>query len=1090
MKSNNKNLNPRYYVKNSKLKFPNKRYCVSPENKTFDDKWSDWLQLVKKFYNEKQISPLFVNKESDNRPFLEISINNNVMEALLDTGASQTVLGKKGFNSVLSMDLEIQYNQTNFNVTTADGQSQQVIGIVNLPITLRGMTKTVKTLIIPSIKNNLILGVDFCKLFGLNLDFPNKSFAINDLPTDLSFNSENFLCSIMSESDLSNSQKVILESVIKKFEGISSTSTLGCTTLVEHQIELTESEPFKQRNFSMSPYMQKHLNAQIDEMLRLGVITTSKSPYSSNVILVKKPSGEYRLCFDGRRLNSITKKDSYPLPNLTQTLDKVRDAHFLTAIDLKHAFWQIKLTPDSREKTAFSVIGKGHFEFTRMPFGLCNSAQQLQRLIDRLFDPSIEQHIFTYLDDLVVVNKTFDEHIETLLKVFNILKSANLTVNVAKCKFCKSSLSFLGYIVDKDGLHPNPDKVQSIVDYPRPKNTTEVKRFLGMASWYRRFIQDFSELTAPITELIKGRQKRQSITWTDAAEKSFEVLKQRLITAPVLASPNFDKPFVLQCDASNYALGCVLTQGEGENERVVSYASRTLTKPERNYTVTELELLSLVFGVSKFRCYIQGVKFKVITDHSSLLWLKRLQNPSGRLARWAVHLSQYDFDIEHRSGKLNVVPDALSRAVANVSSVKVKSDKWYQNMIERVNNNPELYPQWYVENNNLYKYVRSKHNINTNFREWKLVIPKENRLNILKENHDSPLSAHFGCNKTYNRVCGKYYWPGMKSDIKKYVYKCEICNQQKVSQLGQIGLMGAPKNINQPFQLLSCDIAGPYPKSKLNNCYLLVVIDWFTKFTFIHRMKRATAKEICSYIENHIFLTFGVPQVMIQDNGSQFISKEFKSLLAKYSINHTWYNARYHPQVNNVERANRVIGTAIRSYIKENHREWDELIPQIANAINTSVHEVTGYSPAMLNFGRELPISGDYYGKISSKNEAPYEFESRDKLASELQKLPELYKEVANRISRSYQRNQKYYNLRKRNIEFNVGDTVYKKNYVLSNAGNYFSSKLAPKFIKCFIRKKISPIIYELVDEDNKNLGRYHVKDLKEAPDDDPNCIR
>lgn len=439
---------------------------------------------------------------------------------------------------------------------------------------------------------------------------------------------------------------------------------------------------------------------------------------------------------------------------------------------------------------------------------------------------------------------------------------------------------------------------------------------------------------------------------------------------------------------------------------------------------------------------------------------------------------------------VNVVPDALSRAVTNIDSVCSKPDKWYAKMLTNVNKNPELYPAWHVENHKLFKFINNKHKLRTNFKEWKLVVPKGDRLNILKECHDDPLASHFGFTKTYHRVCNSYYWPGMKADVKKYVYRCEICHAQKVSQMGRSGLMGSPKNINQPFQLLSCDISGPYPKSKLNNCYLLVVVDWFTKFTFIHRMKRATAKEICNFIENHVFLTFGVPQIMVQDNGSQFTSKEFKDLLTKYSISHVWYNAKYHPQVNNVERANRVIGTAIRSYIKENnHRDWDKLIPQIANAINTCVHEATGYSPAVLTFGRELPTSGGYYGEITSKSNAPVQFENRKKLVSELQKLQDLYKDVANNISKSYLRNKKHYDLRKRNIEFNVGDTVYKRNYVLSDAANYFSAKLAPKFIKCTVVKKLSPIIYELVDEHNKELGRYHVKDLKQAPDDDPQRI-
>lgn len=1072
---------------------------------------TEHFELTNNSSSDELISPIFIKNLNDLRPYVPISCEDITLTALLDTGAMKSVLGK---NSHI-MFSEFHHNLANTDQTsvlTADGNSQRVLGHLTLPITCNQITKDVEFLIVPTIQHRVILGIDFCRMFNLNVDFPENTYEVNIMqtfsepsctelshincqnPSSVSANNtslneiivkEKFSdISVVKENDLSNEQREKLNQVIKQFSTLVS-DKLGCTDLITHKIEVTCSDPFRKRPFLLSPYMQKHVNSEINKMLELGVIRPSRSPYCSNILLVPKASGEMRLCFDGRALNSVTIKDRYPLPNLNQILSKVRDAHFLSSIDLKHAFWQIKLEENSCEKTAFAVVGRGHFEFVRMPFGLCNSAQTLQRLMDRLFDPAIEKNIFIYLDDLVLVNSTFEEHLETLTKVYITLKSAGLTINLEKCKFCRPSLSFLGYVVDKNGLHSNPERVSAVVNYSRPSNVTEIKRFIGMVGWYQRFIKGYSDLIVPLNELIKGRAKRQSIKWTEAAEISFQKLKQCLITTPVLTNPDFSKQFIIQTDASNVAVAAVLIQGEGEEERVISYASKTLTKCERNWTVTEREAYAIIFAINKFRCYIEGSHFKIITDHFSLLWLNRLQGHTGRLARWSIFLSQFDYEIHHRSGKNLIVADALSRSI-EISSLCENIDKWYQKMLQKVQADPEKYPLWAVKDNTLFKHIETNHNINTNIKRWKLVVPKSKISEILYENHDSPLSCHLGFKKTLNRIMEQYFWPGMRSDIKKYLRKCRVCNEQKVSQLGKVGLMGAPKQIDIPFQLISVDIMGPFPKSKLNNQYLLVVVDWFTKYTFLHRMKRATTKEICNFMENSVFLQFGVPMTIVCDNGSQFISKEFKALLSSYNVKNIWYNAKYHPQINFCERANRVIKTAIRSYIKDDkHNLWDSHIPKIASAICTSVHDVTGYSPSFLTFGRIVPLSGDYYGKLDSKVSSPYKFEDRSKFITELNKLPEIYENVSKAIQASYKRNQKYYNLRKRNIEYEEGDFVYKKNYILSDASRQFSAKLAPAFVRCKVNKKISRLIYELVDEQGKNIGRYHIKSLKSAPVED-----
>lgn len=1059
--------------------------------------WNNWLNTVKLFYQVRSVSPLFAEVSNDNRPYVHIQLRDRTINALIDTGSNKNIIGGPLLNYLFSMSLPINYDHL-INVTTADGKLQPVLGTVKLSFKLDNKPHEVECLIVPSVNHPIVLGINFCQKVGLSLDFDNNYYYCKSLISTLSSKTVSDVDSttkigLTPQQNLSLEQNRSLEKIIQNFKSLA-TDDLKYTPLIQHKIELTSSEPFRQRTFPLSPYMQSHMNREVDRLLKLNIIRPSKSPYNSNVILVKKPSGEYRLCFDGRKLNSITKPDSYPLPNLQQILDKLKNAKYLTSIDLKQAFFQIKLEDESCEKTAFRVIGKGLYEFCRMPFGLVSSAQTMQRLMDRLFDPSeIESNVFVYLDDLIIVNDSFSKHIETLNRVYHILKSANLTINIEKCKFCQSSLAFLGYIVDKDGLHTNPEKVSAIQNLPIPKTYSDVKRIVGMASWYRRFIQNFSDLVAPLNNLIKGRKKGQKIQWTEDAEKAFEELKNRLSTAPVLANPDFTKIFTLQVDASNIALGCVLTQGEGEEEKVIAYASRTLTKSEKNFTTTEKELLAVIFATNKFRSYIEGTRCKVITDHAALLWLLKIQNPSGRLARWAIQLSQYDMEVIHRKGKLNIIPDTLSRNIhldIINENEETKTDKWYQNMIQRVTTHPEKFKDWHIADGKIYKFVNPLHNIYTNEKQWKLVPPKPNRLKIFQDYHDSPLAAHFGVNKTYNRILNEYYWPGLRKDVKKYISQCQICQEQKVSQLGKIGLMGNPKNINQPFQLISADIMGPFPKSKSGNIYLLNIVDWFTKYTFIFPLKKANSKIICKLIENNVFLTHGVPQIIVVDNGSQFVSQEFKSLLNKYKIDQTWYNARYHPQVNNVERANRVIGTAIRSYIKTSHREWDNHISEITSAINQSIHEVTGFSPNFLNFGRHIPISGDFYPKIKNRNLSPFEFSSRDVIVNELNKLPELYIEVAKKINDSYVRNKNYYDLRKRDIEFCTGDIVYKRNFVLSDAGKYFSAKLAPRYTKCRVKRKISKLIYELIDENGKSLGRFHIKDLKPSNPDTTSDIQ
>lgn len=321
------------------------------------------------------------------------------------------------------------------------------------------------------------------------------------------------------------------------------------------------------------------------------------------------------------------------------------------------------------------------WQFTVVPFGLTTSAQAMQRLMDGLFN---DQGEFIYIDDIIVISETFDDHMRALNRVFNKLKTANLTVNIEKCVFCRPSLKYLGYIVDKYGLRTDPEKVACIADYQLPVKLKELRRFLGMTSYYRRFIRDFAKIAAPLHDLTKSKSKSKYriLKWNDKAVWAFTELKEAMIEAPVLMTPDFARKFVIQCDASDHSIGGVISQMDEEGEdRPIAFTSRKLRGAELNYTTTEKECLAVIFSVEKFNQYVEGTKFDIITDHSALLWLLNLKELKGRLARWVMRIQQYDFEVKHIKGKLNVVPDAISRftqneiALIDISTTSMDADQ-------------------------------------------------------------------------------------------------------------------------------------------------------------------------------------------------------------------------------------------------------------------------------------------------------------------------------------------------------------------------------------------------------------------------------
>lgn len=1019
---------------------------------------------------------LFTKNSDDIRPYIKVNILQLQVCGLLDTGAVCSILGNNSHILFKEHGFDLHKLPVNQNVKTADGTNLKCLGYMSLPIMYDNKVKVIKFYIVPQITSPMIFGVDFWKQFNLSINlilensqFQNKSY-INSI--DINNGLEEY-------NNLTLSHKHEINSMIKKFENISTEKVgLGRTNMISHRIDTGLHPPIKQRYIPLSPMRQMALEKELDRMLELKVVSPSQSPWNSPVVMVQKPNGDTRLCLDSRAINRISRSDAYPLPYVSQILDKLRDAKYLSSIDLSSAYWQIPFdSEESSEKTAFTVPRRGLFQFNVMCFGLVGASATMQRVMDKLFGPEFDNKVFCFQDDIIIISSSFHEHISLLNRVYEKLKLANFTINMKKSLFCRNELKYLGYVVDKHGLHTDPSKINCILNYPTPTSPKEIKRFLGMCSWYRRFINNFSNISRPLNKLTS---KKIKFEWSQEAEESFNQLKTALVSAPILKCPDFTLPFTIHTDASAYAIGSMLTQNHNGIEHPIAYCSRTLNKNEINYSTTERELLAIIYSLEQFRGYVEGQKCKIVTDHASLLWFYKLKNPTGRLSRWSMRLSQFDFEIEHRKGKENVIPDSLSRIkIESIESfTNGTTDRWYLNMIKNCQRCPRKYPNYLFKDNKLYRHSRNKYKLTVDF-SWKLVVPKEERLELIKKNHDEPTSAHLGIMKTHKRLSLHYFWPSMYKDVLHYVNKCELCKQYKHVNTARPGLMGKPKQVTKPFEGLSCDLLGPLPNSTSRNKYLLVCSDYFTKYVMLFPIRNATGAAISKIIEKQVFLVHGVCKYIFIDNGPQFVSHKFQSLLLKYNIPNIYYNPPYHPQVNQAERAIRNIVQSISLFVKSEHRRWDENIPELQYALNTSVNATTKFTPYFLMHGRESIIDGNLYKNIDKPiPQSQLEVTQSDSHAEKLSELTLIYEKVRKNILTVHNRNAKYYNMRKRHIDLKVGQIVYKKTFFQSDASKHFTEKLAPKFQKCIVSAKLSPLVYTLKSLEGKVLGNFHIKDI------------
>ena len=449
---------------------------------------------------------------------------------------------------------------------------------------------------------------------------------------------------------------------------------MGVTSLVEHEINTQGAMPIKQYARRVPHAMKGKVKDLVEEMLRKDVIQSTHSPWASPIVLVAKKDGSTRFCVDYRRLNAVTKPDVFPLPRIDDCLDVLEGVRYFSTLDLDSGFWQVKMQEESAEKTAFATHCVT-FEFKVMPFGLINAPSTFQRLMERVLEGLTPAKCQVYIDDVLVIGSTFDQHLANLEAVFKRLREAQLKLKPTKCRLMQGEVRYLGYQVSAEGIAPDPAKLEAVKSYPAPTDVRKLRSFIGLASYYRRFVPNFAKIARPLHNLTKKDVKFQ---WTERCQEAFEQLRDVLVEAPVLAYPDFGLPFRLETDASGNGLGAVLSQEREGVVRPVAYASRSLHGAEERYSATELEALGVVWAVKQFRHYLYGQRCEVITDHQPLKSLLRTPHPSGKLARWGLALQELDLEIRYRPGRQNAVADALSRAPLPIG-LEPSSESFYVN---------------------------------------------------------------------------------------------------------------------------------------------------------------------------------------------------------------------------------------------------------------------------------------------------------------------------------------------------------------------------------------------------------------------------
>src|SRR6266536_1123451 len=694
-------------------------------------------------------------------------------------------------------------------------------------------------------------------------------------------------------------------------------------------------------------------------------------------------------------------------------LDTLSESRWFSTLDMRSGYFQVQMNKEDSMKTAFTTR-KGLFQFDVMPQGLCNAAATFQRLMSLILAGLNYDVCLVYIDDVIVYSTNLEEHLKRLEVILSRLRDAGLKLRPDKCRLLQKQVKFLGHVISEEGVATDEAKVELVKTWPQPRRVRDVRSFLGLCSYYRRFVKDFAKVAEPLHKLTR---KSQPFYWDISCQEAFEKLKVCLTTAPIMAYPRDNEEYILDCDACDLSIGAVLSQRQEGTERVIAYASRLCSRAELNYCTTRKELLAVVHFCKQFRQYLLGRHFTVRTDHAALKWLRRTPEPIGQQGRWLEILESFDFDVVHRAGIRHENADAMSRrpcnqceGYLNVAQVNEEEagvlDPWNPDQLaEEQASDPELseiyalltkddarkpdwsemqscsevtkwmYNQWDVLEVKEGVIYRRSSGGKLPLHERLLVAPVMRRKGIMKLAHEGMTGGHMGIQRTKDQVRRRAYWPGWSKDVQRFCQACQACARYKRGAPPRQGLL-EPIETGSPFEKISIDITGPHPKSSKGNVYILTLMDQFSKWAEAYPIRNQEASTVARVLVNQVFTKFGFPLQILSDQGPNFESTLFSEMCKVMGVDKI-RTSSYHPRCNGMlERFHRTLNSMLGKVVKDNQRDWDEWVPQVLAAYRATEHSVTKFSPNYLILGREnrapidlvLGIPGDDQGGLS-KNE-------------------------------------------------------------------------------------------------------------------------
>ena len=1019
---------------------------------------------------------------------------------LFDSGSSHSFISS-AFVSHARLEVEPLHHV--LSVSTPSGEcmlSKEKVKACQIEIA--GHVIEVTLIVLDMLDFDVILGMDWLAANHASIDCSRKEVTFNP-PSMASFKFKGggskslpqVISAIRASKLLSQGTWGILASVVDTREADVSLSSepvvrdypdvfpeelpgLPPHREVEFAIELEPGTvPISRAPYRMAPAELKELKVQLQELLDKGFIRPSVSPWGAPVLFVKKKDGSMRLCIDYRELNKVTVKNRYPLPRIDDLFDQLQGATVFSKIDLRSGYHQLRIKDEDVPKTAFRSR-YGHYEFIVMSFGLTNAPAVFMDLMNRVFREFLDTFVIVFIDDILIYSKTEAEHEEHLRMVLQTLRDNKLYAKFSKCEFWLKQVSFLGHVVSKAGVSVDPAKIEAVTGWTRPSTVSEVRSFLGLAGYYRRFVENFSRIATPLTQLTR---KGAPFVWSKACEDSFQNLKQKLVTAPVLTVPDGSGSFVIYSDASKKGLGCVLMQ----QGKVVAYASRQLKSHEQNYPTHDLELAAVVFALKIWRHYLYGEKIQIFTDHKSLKYFFTQKELNMRQRRWLELVKDYDCEILYHPGKANVVADALSRKVSHSAALITRQAPLHrdleraeiavsvgavtmqlaqltvqptlrQRIIDAQSNDPYL-----VEKRGLAEAGQAvEFSLSSDgglLFERRLCVPSDSavKTELLSEAHSSPFSMHPGSTKMYQDLKRVYWWRNMKREVAEFVSRCLVCQQVKAPRQKPAGLLQPLSIPEWKWENVSMDFITGLPRTLRGFTVIWVVVDRLTKSAhFVPGKSTYTASKWAQLYMSEIVRLHGVPVSIVSDRDARFTSKFWKGLQTAMGTRLDFSTA-FHPQTDGqTERLNQVLEDMLRACALEFPGSWDSHLHLMEFAYNNSYQATIGMAPFEALYGKccRSPVC---WGEVGEQRLMGPEL---------VQSTNEAIQKIRSRMHTAQSRQKSYADVRRKDLEFEVGDKVFLKVAPMKGVLRFERrGKLSPRFVGPFeILERIGPVAYRL----------------------------